>query len=279
MAKDFVQVNRAISEDGTEIVGQVKGQGPPLVLLPAGPGDSKTTWRFMLPFLSEHFTCYLVDTRGRGLSVDSADHSLKRLVQDIVAFIKSIGEQVGLLEWGSTLWIHCYARDTTNIAAIAAYEPGLDDMLSEDAALQLEELFTRMGSMVSDGKLAEAVDIFIENGSLLYTEADLASGAPEDFWMNSTSNFDIFFREEELIAASKEPGPSHPSLLAKIDVPVLLLEGSATKTWFKDSVLYMEHHLPDSTVRQVVGTTHFGPYLKPEAIATELISFFKEHLG
>ncbi len=44
---DHDQVHRAISDDGTEIDGQIKGQG-----------DSKTTWRFILPFLSEHFTCY-----------------------------------------------------------------------------------------------------------------------------------------------------------------------------------------------------------------------------
>jgi len=101
--EDFNQIYRAVSDDGTEIVGRVTGQGPPLVLLPAGPGDSITTWRFLLPFLSDHFTCYLVDTRGRGLSAHSNDHSPERLVQDIKAFIKSIGKPVGLLEWGSTL--------------------------------------------------------------------------------------------------------------------------------------------------------------------------------
>jgi len=41
----------------------------------------------------------------------------------------------------------------------------------------------------------------------------------------------------------------------------------------------MDHHLPGSTVRQVVGAAHFGTYLKPQAIATLLISFFKEHIG
>ena len=76
-------------------------------------------------------------------------------------------------------------------------------------------------------------------------------------------HFDIFSQQEERIAASEGPGPSDPSLLAKIDVPVLLLEGSATKTWFKDSVRYMNHYLPDSVIRQVAGAAHFGAYLKP----------------
>ena len=61
--EDFDQINRAISDDGTEIVGRVKGQGLPLVFLPAGPGDSLTTWKILPPFLIDHFTCYLLDTR------------------------------------------------------------------------------------------------------------------------------------------------------------------------------------------------------------------------
>jgi len=151
-------------------------------------------------------------------------------------------------------------------------------MLDEDSARQLEDIFTRMGSLVSVGKLTEAVEIFIKNSHLLYAEEDLASGAPKEFWMNSRSNLAIFFLQEELIAASKKPGFSDPSLLEKVDVPVLLLEGSATKTWIKNSVRYMDNHLPFSTMRQIIGATHFGPYLNPQKIASELVSFFKEHL-
>lgn len=51
------RTHRAVSADGTGITARVQGQGPPLVLLPAGPGDSVTSWRYVLPFLSESFTC------------------------------------------------------------------------------------------------------------------------------------------------------------------------------------------------------------------------------
>ena len=95
------RTHRAVSSDGTEIVGRVHGHGPPLVLLPGGPGDSETTWRFLLPLLREHFTCYAMDTRGRGLSVDHPDHSPERLADDIVAFAESIGEPVGLVSAGN----------------------------------------------------------------------------------------------------------------------------------------------------------------------------------
>jgi len=49
---DTIKIHRAISEDGTEIAAHVHGKGPALVFLPAGPGDSKTSWHVLLPFLS-----------------------------------------------------------------------------------------------------------------------------------------------------------------------------------------------------------------------------------
>lgn len=274
--ENFDQVKRVISNDGTEISGQVKGQGPPLVLLPAGPGDSITTWKFLLPFLTEHFTCYLVDTRGRGLSAASNDHSPERLLEDISAFIKDLGSQVGLLEWGNTLWALCSGGNRDQVAAVAAYEPGLDDLLDEGTARQLEEVFASMGKMVEEGQLNEAVNLFIKNSALIYTEKDLASGAPEDFWMNSAPNLKIFFQQEELIEAFKGPGPSDPSLLTKVDIPVLLLVGSETREWFKNSVHYLDNQLLNSTIHQVAGATHFGPYLVPEEVAGELIAFFRK---
>ena len=62
------RIHRAVSPDGTELAGRVQGQGPPLVLIHAGLGDGGAAWLFMLADLVEHFTCYLMNTRGRHLS-------------------------------------------------------------------------------------------------------------------------------------------------------------------------------------------------------------------
>jgi hypothetical protein len=90
------RIHRAVSADGTEIAGRVHGQGAPLVLVTGGPGDGETSWRSLGPFLSEQFTCYCMSTRGKGLSADHSDHSVGRRVQDITAFVDSIGKPVRL---------------------------------------------------------------------------------------------------------------------------------------------------------------------------------------
>ena len=69
------RVQVAISADGTEIVGRVRGQGPPMVLVHGGWGDGEVAYEALVPHLADRFTCYTPSTRGRGLSGDNPDHS------------------------------------------------------------------------------------------------------------------------------------------------------------------------------------------------------------
>lgn len=92
--------HRVVADNGTEIVARVEGQGPPLVLLPAGPGDSDTIWRPLLPMLDRRFSCYRLDTRGRGGNSDDPDRSPGGLAQDVATFVEGLGQPVGLVGWG-----------------------------------------------------------------------------------------------------------------------------------------------------------------------------------
>ena len=90
------RVHRATSADGTAIVGEVYGQGAPLVLVHAGLGHGTLDWAFALPSLTDQFTCYCMSTRGRGSSGEAGDHSIERNVEDVSAFVESIGAPVAL---------------------------------------------------------------------------------------------------------------------------------------------------------------------------------------
>ena len=62
------RVQVAISADGTEIVGRVRGQGPPLVLVHGGWGDGEVAYEALVPHLADRFTCYTPEhTRPRPL--------------------------------------------------------------------------------------------------------------------------------------------------------------------------------------------------------------------
>jgi len=214
---------RTTSKDGTEIVARFRGQGPPVVLLPAGPGDSELSWRHVVPFLSEQCTCYLLETRGRGESGDDPDHSPDRLVEDVAAVAESIGEPVGLVGWGSALAARVAARNGAAVFAVALYELGAGEVMSEESGKRMGEVFAGVGKLVAEGRLVDAAQAFIEGGDVMYSREDLATGAPMEFWEAAASRLPLFLQESKQAAGSGQPGPTSPSELGKITVPVLLL--------------------------------------------------------
>jgi len=268
-----MDTHKAYSKDGTEIVARVKGQGRPLLLLPAGPGDSETSWHKVVPFLSKQFTCYLLNTRGRGLSGDHPDHSPDRLVEDVSAFAESIGEPVGILGWGSALWTRVAASKKVALFAVAVYEPGAGEMMSKEDGKRMGEVFAKVGNYVADGMLVEAARTFINGSNVIYSQEDLNSGAPAEFWKASAERLSLFLKEGKQASNSGQPGATSPETLGKITMPVLLLNGDRSSKWFNDSVQYVAKHLPDATVQRVTNAAHFAPWTQPIAVAEEMIRF------
>jgi pimeloyl-ACP methyl ester carboxylesterase len=273
-------IHRAISADGTQIAGRVLSDaGPPIVLFPSGPGDSETSWRLVAPLLCERFTCMLVDTRGRGLSADGPDHSPDRLVQDVLAFVESLGEPAGIVEWGTTLWARVAAEGSSAVAAAVAYEPGADEVMRQELQTGLEELFSHLDALLADGRLVEAAEAFIDSGDLIYPGEELASGVPAEFWRMSARNLSAFLAEERASAEDHNPGATEPTTLARIPVPVLLLQGSSSSPWFTDSVRHVARFVPQATIRRIEAAGHWGPYLQPRSVANELERFVEDALA
>jgi pimeloyl-ACP methyl ester carboxylesterase len=266
------------TDDGVELVAAVCGQGPPVVMLPAGPGDSTTCWRFVRPLLSEGFTCHLLDTRGRGASGDHPDHSPSRLVQDVLTYAATIGEPVGLVGWGAALWARVAAEATDSVGAVAAYEPGANEVMNEDVAATFEATMPLVGELVEQGRPVEAANAFLEKSSVIYAEDELATGVPAAFWTESARRLAVFLQDEQG-EASTEPGPTEPTVLSTITAPVLLIAGTSSRPWFRDSVRYVAEHLPNATVREIEGAAHFGPHLDARAVADEMARFFAAHLS
>ena len=155
---EHVQV--AISADGTEIVGRVGGQGQPLVLVHGGWGDGEVAYEALVPHLADRFTCYTPSTRGRGLSGDNPDHAVHRLVEDVVAFIDTIGEPVCLLGWSGIEPPLGAAAQSSSVAAVALFEGYVPAVAEPDDLAALGAAIERTGTAAADGRLADAARAF-----------------------------------------------------------------------------------------------------------------------
>jgi pimeloyl-ACP methyl ester carboxylesterase len=267
-------IHRAVSVDGTEIAGKVKGEGPPLVLVHGGIGDGESAWESLVPHLNERFTCYLPSTRGRGLSADNPDHSPPRLQDDVTAFVDSIGEPVGLIGWsGSGAWVLGAAARSASVAAVAAYEPGVISAMGKDDLGRTASILEQMGLAAADGQLVDALRAFVP---WICNDSEIGSLEQTDFferWKGSVPAMLRFVRQD---ASYEGVRSTDPEELARIAVPALLLRGELTRlgTWFADTAQLIAHHVREAQVCVLPGVGHFAPVLEPESIADELIGFF-----
>jgi pimeloyl-ACP methyl ester carboxylesterase len=130
----------------------------------------------------------------------------------------------------------------------------------------------------AQGRAAEAAEFLIERSNLIYSDEDYQDDAVQRFWREAAPNIPVFMQQLMLATESPADGTASPDVLSRVGVPVLLLLGARSNTWFADSVAYLAQHLSKATVRKV-DAAHFAPYTAPGAVAQELDAFFSMRSG
>jgi pimeloyl-ACP methyl ester carboxylesterase len=269
------RIHRAVSADGTGIAGRVRGEGSPLVLIHGGLSDGEQAWDPLLPFLETRFTCYLISTRGRGLSTEPAgdDYSLERLVEDVVSFVEGIGQPVGLIghSLGGALALGAAATSAA-VSAVAVYEPAVFEAPSEVNPRAADKA-ARIGEAVAENRLAEAARAMVEGA---VTETEMAAISTADVFESWAVNVRVALQEAQQAGESRRPTPTDASVLTRIDVPVLYLHGSLTPTsWYVEGARHVAGHVADFQQVEIVDGAHLTPHLAPELIADKLTQFFE----
>lgn len=267
------RIHRATSPDGTEIAGRVRGQGPPLVLTHAGLGDGDLDCGELASYLEDQFTCYLGSTRNRGLSGHSDDLGGERHIEDLVAFVDSIGEPVGVASWsGGTMTVLGAAARSAAVAAVAVYEPVVFELLDEEDNARLEAAVAHMAGLAEQGRLSEAARDWMPDWA---NEEEMAALAASGYFEAAGPYVPVLLGQIAQLAEGDGPSPTDPAELARITAPVLVLQGSqTTRRLFVESVHHVAEHVPDAHVREVAGGSHSGMVAKPGPTADELIRFF-----
>lgn len=86
------------SDPDVQIVGRIRGEGPPLLLLHGNP-LTQMSWDRIAPQLAEHFTVVTTDLRGYGDSskpegqADHANYTFRRMALDQVEVMQALGFQ------------------------------------------------------------------------------------------------------------------------------------------------------------------------------------------
>ena len=149
------------TSDGVTLGGTVHGQGPPLVFLQGAVGDGDLDWGQVAEHLAGRYTCHLPSLRGRGLSGDHPDLSLARIIDDVVEYVDSIGETVGLTGWsGGGAWALAAAARSDAVSALAPFEPAMLILADEQERALVGKVVGHMVELLNEGDLPAAARAF-----------------------------------------------------------------------------------------------------------------------
>lgn len=260
-------MKKVISKDGTPIAYDQTGQGRPVIMVDgalcsrlSGPGVS------LAPRLSQHFTVFVYDRRGRNDSGNTLPYAVEREVEDIAALIKEAGGPVCLFghSSGAVLALEA-AAGGLNVEKVAIYEPpyvasGNGPRPPEDAAAQLARL-------ASIGRRGDALEYWmVKMVGQKSEEAASMRNAP--FWPALEALAHTLAYEATIMGDWRVP-----VRMASIRIPALVIDGGASPEYMRQAAQAVAKAIPQAQYRTLEGQTH---NVAAEAITPVLIEFFAD---
>jgi len=278
--KGFVQ-----SRDGTRIGYRQMGSGPGLVLLHGGVNASQNLMK-LGGALSDTFTVYIPDRRGRGLSGPLGDnYSIEREDEDLDALLRQTGAHFVFGTADGALFALHAAISLPAIHKVIAYEPvlfaGQPGLEPFKASIQHFER-----NMAKGGPIIAVVGLTKDQVKVLRLIPD-SFLAPLTRWIlrlvdRKVKGDDVPYREllptlrDELQIVSQTEGTIED--YKGVTADVLLLLGSKSADFIKGSITALNNVLPHAQLVTMQGLNHDAAqdYGKPGPIAREIKRFIQD---
>ena len=255
------------SADGTTIAYDQMGNGPAVILVDGALGSRADG--FMVPLatrLSPYFTVITYDRRGRGESTDTQPFAVEREIEDIEALINEAGGEAFLygISSGASLALEATIKLGHKVKKLALYEAPYD---SDDARRQAFRNYRKqLAEVLAEGRRGDALGLFM---MLVGMPPEHLEGVRQQpmwpMWeaVAPTLAYDA--------AAMGDDGSAPIEKAAKVIVPTLVMDGSASFPFMNATAVALANAIPNGQHRTLEGQTH---EVEAEAIAPVLVEFF-----
>jgi pimeloyl-ACP methyl ester carboxylesterase len=275
------------SKDGTTIGYRQIGQGPGLIIV-CGTMESSLSHIQLAEALSDCFTVYLPDRRGRGLSGPyRKDHMIQKDVEDLEAVLSNTGAHfVFGVSAGALICLQA-ALHLSSIHKAALFDPPLvingsvsgDFMARYDKEIADGELVSALVTAMLGGQMGPSIFNSVPRWLLkmltkMMMTGDEKNAKKDDVTMRMLAptihyDFNLSFELED----------KHECFRA-IDSEILLLGASKSPPYFKIALDTLTKILPHAKRIEFAGLHHGASGNtnrggKPEQVANELLRFFK----
>ena len=179
------------------------------------------------------------------------------MVDDLLAYVDSIGEPTGLVGWsGGGTCALAVAAQSDAVTAVAPFEPGILSLADE----QEQAAHRRTPSPARASWPPKGTWRLRLAPSLVFPSTTRRSPWPRT---PATSRPQAATSRTCSTSSSKRWSPKTPPLtpavLGAISAPVVVLLGSDTKPFFTASARYVADHVPNARMHEIPGAGHAAP--------------------
>ncbi len=262
----------AISADGTPIRCAVEGAGAPLIMI-HGTGDTYKGFRRLKEHLAPHFTLYMMDRRGRGISGDGegAKYKLAREFEDVAAVIDTLATETGgpVNVFAHSFGAMCALEGallTHNLKRMICYEPSLNRTAADP---KRDDTIEKMRRLIAAGDRDGTVAAHLRGIINTTQEVVEKQRANTEGWAERMAMAHTMPRElHELKNHVFEPERYSP-----IAVPVRFLLGEKSSGRGPENAQRLVAAIPGAELVVLEGQGHFGYLTAPELVAAKIVEF------
>jgi pimeloyl-ACP methyl ester carboxylesterase len=258
-------MNTVTSSDGTSIAFDRLGDGPPVVIIGAGPTDRSANAP-VAQLLSDRFTVVNYDRRARGDSDDTAPFTVDREYDDLAAVIDAAGGSAMLYgtSGGAVIALEAIARGLP-VTKLALWEPPY--ALDDEARRPPADYQAQVAAAVAAGRPGDAVELFFTAAVGMPAEF-VAQLRQAPFWPEMERLGQALVYDAAIMGDFRIP----TDRLAKVAVPTLVLDGGTVPGMSRtaDAVASV---VPGAQRRTLQGQPH---NVDPAAISPVVAEFFAD---
>lgn len=257
-------MRKVISKDGTPIAFDQSGEGPPIILV-VGAFNTSSTGAPLAATLSEHFTVFNYDRRGRGASGDTAPYAIEREIEDLDALITEAGGSASVFGYSSGAILALMAARGLTITKLALYDPTF--LVDAQSTRRFKDLAGQLAELIASDQRGEAVERF-QTQALGMPASVVAQLRQAPFWPALEDIAHTLVYESTLLGDM----PTLAERMASILVPTLVISGSENQARMLQAAQALADALPNAEYRSLEGQTHD---IVPAVLAPVLVEFFK----
>lgn len=264
-----MNIKKVQSADGTAIAFETTGKGPPLILVGGAFCDrsARASGTPLAAMLSQRFTVYSYDRRGRGDSQDTPPYAIDREVEDLSALIAEAGGSAFVFGNSSGALLSLDgAVQGLSIPKLVLFEPPF--LLDADRVKGSENIAHQLDEAIGEGRRGDAAELFLTKVVQMPAPA-VAQLRKLPMWaglecLAHTLRYDV------LITAR---GPSRIEQARSVRSATLALDGGASPPWMREAIRTVASAIPNARQRTLEGQTHD---VDPELLARAIEEFLGE---